>query len=42
MIFSVDLCSFLNVGKSRNDVCAIALNGVTIVNFVGSILYVKQ
>jgi hypothetical protein len=42
MVFSVDLCSFLNVGKSRNDVCVIALNGVTIVKFVGSTLYVKQ
>jgi hypothetical protein len=35
-IFSVDLCSFLKVGKSRNDVCVIAFNGVTIVKFVGS------
>lgn len=36
MTFSGDLCSFLKVGKSRNDVCLIALNGVTMVKFVGS------
>ncbi len=36
IIFSVVLCSFLNVGKSRNEVCVIAVNGVTTVKFVGS------